>query len=132
MHLGQDRGPDRRMTPLRPSLPHELLGQVHDPRPNPIRKHLPDEGEVLRGHAVFTVLFEREPDISEPPESIFIKAADRMRKGNEPAAQIDRMGAGNLPILAPVAIEDFSATSGWISALNEVRRRAGRPPSPPS
>ena len=93
-------------------LLHELLGQVHDPRPNPIREHVPDQGEVLRGHSVFAVLFEREPEVSEPSEGIFIKTADRMRKGNEPAAQIDRIGRGNLPILAPVAVEDLLGDIG--------------------
>jgi hypothetical protein len=34
--LGQDRGPDRRMPRLQAGLLHELLGQVHHPRPDPI------------------------------------------------------------------------------------------------
>ncbi len=71
--LGQDRGPDRRVTPLQPSLSHELIGQLRDPRPDLVRQHASDQGEVLRGHSVFAVLFEREPSVSEPPEGIFIK-----------------------------------------------------------
>ena len=66
------------MPPLHAGLLHELLGQVHDPRPNPICKHEPDQGEVLLGHSVFAVIFEREPGVFEPSKSIFIEAADRM------------------------------------------------------
>src|SRR5258705_7853335 len=72
----------------------------------------PDQGEVLRGHSVFAVLFEREPDVSELPESGFIKTTDRMRQRNEPAAEIDGICAGSFPILAPVAVEDFLGDIG--------------------
>jgi hypothetical protein len=57
---------------------HEVLGQVHDPRPDPICKHEPDQGEVLLGHSVFAVIFELKPGVFEPSESIFIKTADRI------------------------------------------------------
>ena len=105
--LSQDRGPDRRMPPLQAGLLQKLFRQVHDSRPNPFRQHLPDQGEVFRSHAVFAVLFKREAQVSQPPESIFLETADGIREANEPAAQIDRIGLGYLPILAPVAVEDF-------------------------
>ena len=50
--------------------------------------------------------------VSEPPEGIVIEAADRMRKGNEPAAEIDGIGRGDLPILAPIAVEDLFGDIG--------------------
>src|SRR5258705_8869206 len=72
----------------------------------------PDQGEVLRGHSVLAVLFEREPEVSELPESGFIKPTERMREGYEPAAEIDGISRGNFSILAPVAIEDFLGDIG--------------------
>ena len=109
--LGQDRGPDRRVTPL-PSLSHELVRQLRDPRPYLVREHAPDQSEVFRSHPVLAVLFEPEPEVSEPPAGGFIKPTDRMREGNEPAAEIDSICRGNLPILAPVAVENFLGDIG--------------------
>src|SRR3984893_16511697 len=105
--LGQDRGSDRRMTPLEARLLQKLLGQVDDPRPDPIGQHQTDQGEVLLGHSDFAVFFEREPEVSEPSDSIFIEAANRMGQADEPADQINCVGRGDLPILAPVAVNDL-------------------------
>ena len=58
------------------------------------------------------MLFEREPEVSELPASDFVKPTDRMREGNEPAAEIDGICRGNFPILAPVAVEDFLGDIG--------------------
>src|SRR3981189_3398579 len=95
------------MPPLQTGLLHGLLGQVHDPRPNPICKHEPDQGEVLLGHSVFAVLFEGEPGVFELSESTFIETADRMSNGDETAAQVNCISLGIFPILAPVAVEDL-------------------------
>jgi hypothetical protein len=105
--LSQDRGPDRRMRQLATGLSHQLLRQVHDPRPHAVRQNASDQSEILWGHSVFAVLFECEPEVFEPPEGVFIKATDRVREGNKPAAEVDGICRGNLPILAPVAVEDF-------------------------